>query len=116
MDLKEIIRDVPDFPKAGILFKDITPLLADAGALRAAIEQLAHPYRNGAVDLVVGIESRGFILGLHSRANSAWALCRSANPASCQQTRFLRNTSWNTEQIGLRFTRTQSPKDKRSRS
>ena len=63
MDLKEIIRDVPDFPKAGILFKDITPLLADADALRASIEQLAQPYRNGAVDLVVGIESRGFIFG-----------------------------------------------------
>ena len=63
MDLTNFIRDVPDFPKAGILFKDITPLLADADALRAAIEQLAHPYRNGAVDLVVGIESRGFIFG-----------------------------------------------------
>ena len=63
VDLKEIIRDVPDFPKAGILFKDITPLLADADALRAAIEQLAQPYRDGAVDLVVGIESRGFIFG-----------------------------------------------------
>ncbi len=63
MDLKRIIRDVPDFPKAGILFKDITPLLADADALRATIEQLARPYRNGAVDLVVGIESRGFIFG-----------------------------------------------------
>ena len=63
MDLTNFIRDVPDFPKAGILFKDITPLLADAEALRASIEYLAHPYRNGAVDLVVGIESRGFIFG-----------------------------------------------------
>ena len=63
VDLTNFIRDVPDFPKAGILFKDITPLLADADALRAAIEQLAQPYRNGAVDLVVGIESRGFIFG-----------------------------------------------------
>ena len=63
MDLTNFIRDVPDFPKAGILFKDITPLLADAEALRAAIEQLAQPYRDGAVDLVVGIESRGFIFG-----------------------------------------------------
>ena len=63
MDLTNFIRDVPDFPKAGILFKDITPLLADADALRAAIEHLAQPYRDGAVDLVVGIESRGFIFG-----------------------------------------------------
>lgn len=63
MDLKRIIRDVPDFPKAGILFKDITPLLGDANALRAAIKRLARPYRDEAVDLVVGIESRGFIFG-----------------------------------------------------
>ena len=63
MDLKGFIREVPDFPKAGILFKDITTLLADAEALRATIEQLAQPYRNEAVDLVVGIESRGFIFG-----------------------------------------------------
>ncbi len=63
MDLKRIIRDVPDFPKAGILFKDITTLIGDADALRVTIEQLAQPYRNGAVDLVVGIESRGFIFG-----------------------------------------------------
>ena len=63
MDLTNFIRDVPDFPKAGILFKDITPLLADADALRASIEHLAQPYRDGAVDLVVGIESRGFIFG-----------------------------------------------------
>ena len=63
MDLKGFIREVPDFPKAGILFKDITTLIADAEALRATIEQLAQPYRNGEVDLVVGIESRGFIFG-----------------------------------------------------
>ena len=63
MDLKGFIREVPEFPKAGILFKDITTLLADAEALRATIEQLAQPYRNEAVDLVVGIESRGFIFG-----------------------------------------------------
>ena len=63
MDLTDFIREVPDFPKAGILFKDITTLIADAEALRATIEQLAQPYRNGEVDLVVGIESRGFIFG-----------------------------------------------------
>ena len=57
------IRDVPDFPKPGILFKDITPLLADPQALRAATEALAAPYRNNRIDLVVGIEARGFIFG-----------------------------------------------------
>lgn len=57
------IRDVPDFPKPGILFKDITPLLADPQALRAAAEALAAPCRGSRIDLVVGIEARGFIFG-----------------------------------------------------
>jgi adenine phosphoribosyltransferase len=61
--LNALIRDVPDFPKPGILFKDITPLLADAGALRDATSAMADPYRRVAIDHVVGIESRGFILG-----------------------------------------------------
>jgi len=61
-DLKRFIRDVPDFPKPGIVFKDITPLLADAGAFRALIDALIEPYR-GRVDIVLGIESRGFIIG-----------------------------------------------------
>ena len=57
------IRDVPDFPKPGILFKDITPVLQDPEALRLACELMAKPFRDAAVDLVVGIESRGFIFG-----------------------------------------------------
>jgi adenine phosphoribosyltransferase len=62
MDLRRYIRDVPDFPKPGILFKDITPLLADAAALRWTVDHLAERYR-GTVDMVLGIESRGFIIG-----------------------------------------------------
>lgn len=61
--LAPLLRDVPDFPKPGILFKDITPLLADGDALRDATRAMADPYRRDAVDRVVGIESRGFILG-----------------------------------------------------
>ncbi|MGH9258203.1 MAG: adenine phosphoribosyltransferase [Vicinamibacterales bacterium] len=63
MDLKQHIRHVPDFPKPGILFYDITTLLRNADALRATIERLAHPYSADRIDVVVGIESRGFILG-----------------------------------------------------
>lgn len=62
MDLRRYIRDIPDFPKPGILFKDITPLLADGAALRWTIDQLGERYR-GTVDMVLGIESRGFIIG-----------------------------------------------------
>ena len=61
-DLKRFIRDIPDFPKPGIVFRDITPLLADAQAFRAMIDELVEPYR-GRADMVLGIESRGFIIG-----------------------------------------------------
>jgi len=62
-DLKAYIRDVPDFPKPGILFKDIMPLLADATAFRTAVDELAAWGRPRSPDLVLGAESRGFILG-----------------------------------------------------
>ncbi len=62
MDLREYIRDIPDFPKPGITFKDITPMLADAQALKFIVDDLAETYR-GRVDMVLGIESRGFIMG-----------------------------------------------------
>jgi len=61
--LKSRIRQVPDFPKAGINFYDITTLLRDPEGFSAAIEQLAAPFEGAGIDLVVGIESRGFILG-----------------------------------------------------
>jgi len=61
--LEALIRDIPDFPKPGIVFKDITPLLADPAGLAMAVEVMANPYRNERVDLVVGAESRGFIFG-----------------------------------------------------
>ena len=57
------IRDVADFPKPGILFKDITPLLADAEGLREAIRAMAVPWRDAGVQAVLGVEARGFILG-----------------------------------------------------
>ena len=61
--LRSRIRDVPDFPKEGIIFKDITPLLQDPEALRLACRQMADPFRGGGIDVVVGVESRGFIFG-----------------------------------------------------
>ena len=61
--LKASIRDVADFPKAGILFKDITPLLQDQKLFRASIEHLAGPFRNKGITHVASVESRGFIFG-----------------------------------------------------
>ena len=63
LNLRRFIRDVPDFPKPGIVFRDVTPLLADPTAFRAAVDALAAPFRADRVDRVLGIESRGFILG-----------------------------------------------------
>lgn len=63
MDLKSYIRSIPDFPKTGILFWDITPLLADAAALAGAIDGLAEPFKDKGVDIVAAVEARGFIFG-----------------------------------------------------
>lgn len=71
-DLKSLIRDIPDFPKPGIMFRDITPLLASPSGLALSIELLANPFRGKRIDLVVGAESRGFIFG------TAVACCLSA--------------------------------------
>lgn len=61
--LKQKIRDVPDFPKPGIIFKDITPLLKDPDTLYLTNRMLARPFKSVGVDLVVGLESRGFLFG-----------------------------------------------------
>ncbi len=67
MDLiKNAIRDVPDFPKPGILFKDITPLLSNAEAFKETINVLTSRYADKNIDLILGVEARGFILALLS--------------------------------------------------
>ncbi|MFN3428716.1 MAG: adenine phosphoribosyltransferase [Candidatus Sericytochromatia bacterium] len=63
INLADYIRDIPDFPKPGIVFKDITPLVKDATAFQATIDQLVDRYKGLNIDHVVGIESRGFIFG-----------------------------------------------------
>lgn len=60
-ELKQIIRDIPNFPKEGIVFKDITTLLQDKDALKAAIELMAEPFKGQQIDYIVGTEARGFI-------------------------------------------------------
>ncbi len=61
MDLKKFIRDIPDFPKPGILFRDITPLLASPAALREVVRRMAEPYREAGINVVAAAEARGFI-------------------------------------------------------
>lgn len=63
MDLEKYIRDVPDFPKQGIIFKDITTLLQDGDAFRLSLNRMIKKHLDGKIDKVVGIEARGFVLG-----------------------------------------------------
>jgi len=63
MNLKDAIRTIPDYPKQGVMFRDITTLLADARAFRRAIDELVQPFAGSKVSKVAGIEARGFILG-----------------------------------------------------
>lgn len=63
MDLQSTIRNIPDFPEPGILFRDITPLLGQAEALAESIERMAAHFRAARIDKVIGIESRGFVFG-----------------------------------------------------
>src|SRR3954470_196154 len=91
-NLKAKIRHVPDFPKAGILFYDITTLLQDAAGLRAAIDSLSMPFHDQGVELVVGIESRGFIFGaaVADRIGAGFSPVRKPGklPSSCVRTTY----------------------------
>lgn len=63
MDLKSLIRTIPDWPKEGIMFRDITTLLSDSNGLRETIDQLCEIYKDHHIDMICGIEARGFIIG-----------------------------------------------------
>ncbi len=63
MDLKKYIRNIPDFPQKGILFRDITPLLADGDAFKFAVKELANHFKGKGIQKVAGVEARGFIIG-----------------------------------------------------
>ncbi len=86
-DLEAYIRDVPDFPKKGIIFKDITPLLGDAAALKEVAERLAEPFRGRGVERVVGVESRGFIFGalLAERLEAGFVPIRKPGKLPCEK-------------------------------
>jgi adenine phosphoribosyltransferase len=78
LNLRDYVRDVPDFPKSGIMFKDITPLLQNRDAFHYTLDQLTENYQNAQIDAVVGIESRGFIFGapLADRLNAGFVIVR----------------------------------------
>ena len=64
VDLRSYVRDIPDYPKPGILFRDITPMLADPDALRVAAEQMSEPFLDQRIDVIAAAEARGFIFAV----------------------------------------------------
>jgi adenine phosphoribosyltransferase len=79
-DLRSLVREVPDFPSPGILFRDVTPLLADPAALRRAVAELAEPFRADGIERVLGVESRGFLLGAPVALELGAGLCIARKP------------------------------------
>jgi adenine phosphoribosyltransferase len=101
--LKAKIRHVPDFPKAGILFYDITTLLRDPAGFMMAIDSLANPYAQTGIDLVVGIESRGFILGaaVADRLHTGFAPIRKPGKLPAKTVRESFNLEYGSDAIEL---------------
>ncbi|GAH42430.1 unnamed protein product, partial [marine sediment metagenome] len=88
-DIKKLIRDVPDFPKKGIIFKDITTLLKDKAGLRKTIDSLTELYKDKKIDKVAAVESRGFIIGapLAYKLNAGFVLIRKKGKLPCKTVR-----------------------------
>ena len=101
--LKAKIRHVPDFPKPGILFYDITTLLRDRDGFRVAVDRMATPYLGKTVDVVVGIESRGFILGaaVADRLNAGLVLVRKPGKLPAQTIRMTYELEYGTDALEM---------------
>ncbi len=108
IDPRVWIRDVPDFPKPGILFKDITPMLGHPEAFRAVVDRIAEAFAGRSIDAVAAAEARGFIFGRPWRWRWGPASCRSASLASSRIRRSRSNISSNTAPIAWRCTTTPS--------
>jgi adenine phosphoribosyltransferase len=97
------IRDVPDFPKPGILFKDITPLLADPRAFHIVLDSLAHRFIGEHVDAVVGVDARGFIFGgaLAARLNASFVPARKPGKLPAAVNRVQYDTEYSTAELEM---------------
>jgi len=103
VDLRAFIRDVPDFPKPGILFRDVTPLLGDARALAAAVHGLVEPFRARGVQKVMGIESRGFVFGppVALALGTGFALVRKAGKLPWRTRRVTYDLEYGTDTVEM---------------
>ena len=106
--LLELIRDVPDFPEEGIIFKDITPMLQNAEAFRAAVDMAAEPLMGEGIDVVLGAEARGFVIGapLAYKIGAGFALVRNRGNSPGRRPGPPMNS--NTEQMRSKSTQTPS--------
>ena len=102
-DLKAVIRNIPDFPKPGIVFRDITTLLADPGAMGGAADAIAARFRDAGIDVVVGIEARGFIFGalVADRLGAALAPVRKPGKLPSQTIRETYELEYGTDSIEI---------------
>ena len=96
-DLRGFIRNVPDFPKRGIVFRDITTLLNDKKAFRMAVDEMCRPYQKERLDAIVGIESRGFIFGARWHLSSEPDLFLRGNRENYRLKRFRKHMHLNME-------------------
>lgn len=94
--LKQYIATVQDFPKKGIAFRDITPVLADSSALKMSIEEMQACLNGVEYDAIAGLESRGFLSECPWHMNPERHFCRSVSRESCRVKRKNRNTIWST--------------------
>ena len=101
--LKGKIRDIPDFPKPGVVFKDITPLLADSQTFRAALDLLGDRYRDRAIQVVVGVEARGFIIGsaLAYKLGAGHVLIRKAGKLPFRTYRAVYQSEYGTDRLEI---------------
>ena len=102
-NLKKMIREVPDFPKPGINFYDITTLLKSPEGLRQTVDALAAEYEGMKIDTVIGVEARGFIFAPALAYHLGAGLCRCANRRSCRQRRLQSRTILNMARTRYRF-------------
>jgi adenine phosphoribosyltransferase len=102
-DLKAKIRHVPDFPKAGILFYDITTLMQDAAGFHSAIDGLAVPFMGQGIDIVIGIESRGFIFGaaVADRIGAGFSPVRKPGKLPSKSVRATYNLEYGTDSLEI---------------
>ena len=87
MDLRQYIRDIPDFPVEGILFRDITPLMQEPEAFRYVIDRMAEHYEGQGVDVILGNEARGFLIGAPLAYKLGKPFVPSARRANCPMRR-----------------------------